>query len=117
MIELKPCPFCGNKPNINIISQWVGDVFYRECFYVKCNKCKIESKILTCREDAVSDWNTRSPILKWRSAAEKPEENKEVMIDIGYNCIEIIIYWEENIEYWKQVERWVPLSEVLAVIK
>jgi Lar family restriction alleviation protein len=109
MSELKPCPFCGGKVEV---LQYDG---YIAVFCKNCNAQIFNDEFDD--EKVINSWNTRAPILHWRSAAEKPEENKEVMIDIGYNCIEIIIYWEENIEYWKQVERWLPLSEVLEVIK
>ena len=49
--DLKPCPFCGNKAEI--------DFFESECtWYIGCTNCTCEIQDLS-EEKAISAWNTR----------------------------------------------------------
>ena len=49
--DLKPCPFCGNKAEI--------DFFESECtWYIGCTNCTCEIQDLS-EEKAISAWNNR----------------------------------------------------------
>lgn len=52
--ELKPCPFCGGKANIDY-----GNGIY-EIFYVFCEKCKTRNPNRLTREEAIKLWNRRT---------------------------------------------------------
>lgn len=52
--ELKPCPFCGGKANIDC-----GNGIY-EVYYVFCKKCKTRHPNRLTREDAIKFWNRRA---------------------------------------------------------
>lgn len=51
-IELKPCPFCGEKDNIEVF------VKYDDCF-IACTKCCANGPYKHTEEEAVEAWNTR----------------------------------------------------------
>ncbi len=67
MDELKPCPFCGGeakydsyamspyeKANINYIDgKW---------HYVYCSDCLAQGPEVLSKEDAIADWNRRTPV-------------------------------------------------------
>lgn len=61
MIELKPCPFCGNKAQI--IHGARGSL--KEIGFIECGSCnaqgeKFEDKVFEfAKEKAVLAWNTR----------------------------------------------------------
>ena len=78
MKELKPCPFCGGKAHIKILSKTYGNRKEGIDFKVKCEKCGVEAnqayffEIEFCpetelgirviedeREKAIADWNRR----------------------------------------------------------
>lgn len=69
MIELKPCPFCGEKPDdyIKTISG-IGQI--KIVMYIICRKCEIEKstdiqsgvpfeRLIEAHEKLIKDWNTR----------------------------------------------------------
>lgn len=69
MIELKPCPFCGEKPDehIRAIS---GISQMKIVMYIICHKCEIEKstdiqsgvpfeRLIEAHEKLIKDWNTR----------------------------------------------------------
>lgn len=50
--ELKPCPFCGGKPNLRSYSKsrnWI----------VFCSKCETETQVYESEQKAVKAWNSR----------------------------------------------------------
>lgn len=50
--ELKPCPFCGGKPNLRSYSKsrnWI----------VFCSKCETETQVYESEQEAVKAWNSR----------------------------------------------------------
>jgi len=52
--ELKPCPFCGGKPNLheNIFASVVG---------ITCTKCFTTQTMLPNRKKVIKKWNRRTP--------------------------------------------------------
>ena len=51
-MKLKPCPFCAKKkPEI------FQDDDYR--FFMRCPKCKMETKTYKTKEKCIKNWNTR----------------------------------------------------------
>lgn len=58
--ELKPCPFCGESEDENILfdSRGSGEML---CYFVLCNQCGSEGPWATTKEQALTDWNTRAP--------------------------------------------------------
>lgn len=48
--ELKPCPFCGNTPKVEITNP--GSLIYQPRIYLSCPECGVDSMIPT-------NWNTR----------------------------------------------------------
>ena len=56
MNELKPCPFCGDKPHMFN----TGRAFPRKYFRVICkHNCCMQSKLYGKEADAVKMWNKR----------------------------------------------------------
>lgn len=51
--ELKPCPFCGGKANIEggKSPYWV--------YWIKCYECRVETEAYDFEEDAIAVWNRR----------------------------------------------------------
>lgn len=46
-IKLRPCPFCGDKPEVGIgfVSYDTGDSYIRLKAVVRCKQCDIEKRI------------------------------------------------------------------------
>jgi len=123
MSELKPCPFCGGKADV------IG-IMMDKCI---CSECEAQAKGSCNNEIAILRWNTRAQALKWRSAEEKPENESYVLFETknGTETGKTIIITDSNEWYIecgsfmgysktyisRDIKRWIPLSEVLAVIK
>lgn len=60
-IKLKPCPFCGRKPEL-----YVKYMYSEELFYYYCPKCRIR---------ASSDFTKKLAIEKWNRKTRKMREN------------------------------------------
>lgn len=69
MTELKPCPFCGEKPD-DYIKTISGISQTKIVMYVICRKCEIEKstdiqggvpfeRLIEAHEKLIKDWNTR----------------------------------------------------------
>lgn len=55
--ELKPCPFCGLKPNLNeAVTYQNGE---KSSAFVRCPHCGLAYSFGDKNEQAVSRWNTR----------------------------------------------------------
>lgn len=50
--ELKPCPFCGGKANV--------EQFTTKLFAVVCEKCEAETDSYFHKQEAINAWNTRA---------------------------------------------------------
>jgi Lar family restriction alleviation protein len=60
MIELKPCPFCGGKAELNVDPEAIVDIEGRRwAFTVSCNRCCAASGLTYLPEKAVEAWNRR----------------------------------------------------------
>ena len=61
MIELKPCPFCGGKAELNVDPEAIVDIEGRRwAFTVSCNRCCAVSGLAYLPEKAVEAWNRRA---------------------------------------------------------
>ena len=58
--ELLPCPFCG-FPIVNIRVVKSPSPVYEKAHEIICNTCGARSGVRILREDAINDWNTRTP--------------------------------------------------------
>ena len=62
MTELKPCPFCGGKAEIQHTGK---NSEYGECAFVACKECGANSRMVNkafkyCADDkAIEAWNRR----------------------------------------------------------
>lgn len=70
MAELKPCPFCGEKPDDYLRATKEIDQT-KIVMYITCYKCQIEKstyvqgyasfkKLIEAHEKLIKDWNTRA---------------------------------------------------------
>lgn len=53
MEELKPCPFCGRKPDMQKAINYKG-------VYVVCHSCEIRTFIFASERAAAERWNRRA---------------------------------------------------------
>ena len=53
---LKPCPFCGEKRNIRVMSAGTKSILRWVC----CNKCFAVSGAAETKNGAIALWNTRA---------------------------------------------------------
>lgn len=61
MIELKPCPFCGGKAELNVDPEAIADTEGRRWAYtVSCNRCCAVSGLAYLPEKAIEAWNRRA---------------------------------------------------------
>lgn len=58
--ELKPCPFCGEKPFLEKgYNQQTGE-YYKDEFCVICTHCNVG--VWTAESEAIQAWNTRPTV-------------------------------------------------------
>ena len=57
--KLKPCPFCGNKAEINgkILNWDLSSI--EAAYFVRCTKCRNHSDWFDTEQDAIEAWNRR----------------------------------------------------------
>lgn len=55
MPELKPCPFCGNIPELT-----VDNICDELNYQVSCTHCFARTYLETSEEEAVEQWNRRA---------------------------------------------------------
>lgn len=61
MADLKPCPFCGGRADVNIDSEPVVDTEGRRWAYtVVCNRCCATSGLTYLPQKAIEVWNRRA---------------------------------------------------------
>lgn len=116
--KLKPCPFCGGKPDLGSYSSsgnWI----------VVCSKCEAETQIYETEQKAVKAWNTRhieddnvnyeSTSYSCRSCKNSTEdeikrlreENKkyeDVLVEIAFCCGAIDCSLEQQSEALKAID-------------
>jgi len=117
MSKLKPCPFCGCEAKPTKYDQYDA-VICSSCDASVYNECFTE-------EEVIAEWNNRSPVLKWRSADEKPEnysaiifKSKAGIFSVGnYDSGTMRTQNGNKFSFDIYVTYWIPLSEVLAVIE
>lgn len=75
--ELKPCPKCQGKANV--------DHSIRSDYRVICSECGIQTKGYVYRDDAVIAWNTRADLTPHKVTAKTCFEciNKETKCEFG----------------------------------
>lgn len=54
MDKLKPCPFCGGKPEILRDTSFNSHFRYKVWVWIKCPKCDIKTKAF---DSYIMDWN------------------------------------------------------------
>lgn len=54
-VELKPCPFCGGKPEIHQTERWETYGGY----FVMCRECLTSGNNYSSKNIAVEKWNRR----------------------------------------------------------
>ena len=59
MMELKPCPFCGNKPGL-FMGLVIKLFFWRAGWHIECQSCGAEGPKRVTRARAVDAWNARN---------------------------------------------------------
>lgn len=59
MIELKPCPFCGNDPRMRDYKDVEFLLTNNDCFMVQCNSCGCGTSYEPTESNAAETWNTR----------------------------------------------------------
>ena len=52
--ELKPCPFCGGKAEIEMDDSWYWN------YHVLCQECKIGTDCYETADEAIEAWNRRA---------------------------------------------------------
>ena len=60
MSELKPCPFCGEQPELEIGETDLNGSATEDYFQYHCDNCGIFKGEFRYIEDAISDWNSRA---------------------------------------------------------
>lgn len=101
MIEVKPCPFCGNAPEFK--APWAA------CLNKKCGIFGVMMR--------ADKWNTRAD--GWRNAdGEKPEDFTEVLIATLDGKLKVG-WWDSCLTEWMRaklhvindITHWKPLPE------
>ena len=61
-VELKPCPFCGNKnPTLEEMNSWSGEpVWFIGCENYNCYFGMSLGESFNTKQEAIEAWNTRS---------------------------------------------------------
>jgi Lar family restriction alleviation protein len=80
MSELKCCPFCGGKAFLDTHRFWDEKAkdFTVQTYGVKCYDCQTGTWQHYRKEDAIKQWNTRTPMA---NIVEKLEEEKTMAYD------------------------------------
>lgn len=59
--ELKPCPFCGSKPRLEIGQSFCGRTYWYACAnYKHCPAHYLRSKSMFSKQEAKEVWNRRA---------------------------------------------------------
>lgn len=80
-IEIKKCPFCGGKAEINFKEDYSTHRFY----WVECCKCDARTSDFEDapgKEEAVSSWNRRAPST----------EEARLLEEIGKRIFSAVVY-------------------------
>ncbi len=56
--ELKLCPFCGGRPELDHLSADSMEPFDDD-YYVSCTKCEVQQIANYSETDAIARWNKR----------------------------------------------------------
>ena len=94
-MELKPCPFCGNKATVYIVTQ------NRLSFWrVQCAECSAVMQAMT-RENAIVIWNTR-PVEDTLLAC---IANARTIIERG-----VELMTPDQVGQWEGVRSWLEMA-------
>lgn len=89
--KLKPCPFCGGKPDLGSYSSsgnWI----------VVCSKCEAETQVYETEQEVVKAWNARQvegELLKKYEAA---------LFEICFCCAAVDCSLEQQSEALKAID-------------
>ena len=70
-IELKSCPFCGNRVKVHDNKHMRGMV---TSFWVYCPGCGVESGSYGNKQEVIDAWNKRCPLPLWGQGVVKEEK-------------------------------------------
>lgn len=58
-MELKPCPFCGRKKGLNVMSEEISREFKVSKYFVRCPNCYTRGPKEYTSDKCVDAWNVR----------------------------------------------------------
>lgn len=67
--ELKPCPFCGGKPELEVSEVDLNGSAYKDSFQYSCDSCGVYKGEHEEIDEAIKSWNTRAPQNEWISVS------------------------------------------------
>lgn len=89
MSELKCCPFCGEKPKIATFD-WGYSVKEYWCY---CSSCGCETQKYHSKEDAIEQWNTRTPMDNILEKLEEAEKKGSELIGKPHMDSHVLFGW------------------------
>jgi Lar family restriction alleviation protein len=115
--ELKPCPFCGAKAQMDVKRGFKGKIM---CAFGYCPKCDARGGVYSTREGATQAWNGRTRVGAWIPVSERLPKLDEtgyayVLVSMDDEFVATTNYTrDEGFRLWAysgEVVAWMPLPE------